>query len=281
FARPVLYLSMEANDPVLAGLEGVTFSPALSDVAVGRDDGAFSAVERIFIFTNGPTGSDNPQRQGLNSALTDGRGPLNVLGGIPTVATDYSPLWDANVGEWTADAIQKGYRSRLIDEFQILGFAERGFLTGPGGRPYGSTGQLINRPLVTRFLSRGHHLRVGRSPLIAPSGFGPVRRDRTVATALQAGTCCGPPSRRGQSARAHRPGYIPPRGSVELGRSASPRPAALLAGADRSGASSAAPLPGSGDPPGGAPEALPPASAPAPTAGEFDPVGNRVAPPSG
>jgi hypothetical protein len=152
FARPVLYLSMEANEATLAALEGVTFAPAISDVAVGRDDGAFSAVERIFIFTNGPTGSDNPQRQGLNSALTDGRGPLNILGGIPTVATDYSPLWDANVGEWTADAIQKGYRSRLIDEFEILGFVERGFLTGPGGRPYGSTGQIINCPIVTRFL---------------------------------------------------------------------------------------------------------------------------------
>jgi hypothetical protein len=152
FARPVLYLSMEANDSALAALEGATDAPAMSDVAVGHDDGAFSAVERIFIFTNGPTGADNPQRQGLNSALTDGRGPLNILGGIPTVATDYSPLWDANVGEWTADAIQKGYRSRLIDEFEILGFVERGFLTGPDGKPYGSTGQIINCPIVTRFL---------------------------------------------------------------------------------------------------------------------------------
>jgi hypothetical protein len=152
FARPVLYLSMDANDPTVAALEGVTYAPAISDVAVGRDDGAFSAVERIFIFTNGPTGSDNPQRQGLNSALTDGRGPLNILGGIPTVATDYSPLWDGNIGEWTAEAIQKGYRSRLIDEFQILGMAERGWITGPGGGPYGSSGVIINCPIVTRFL---------------------------------------------------------------------------------------------------------------------------------
>ena len=33
-----------------------------------------------------PTGKDNPQRQGFNSALTDGLSPLNVLGGIPTIA---------------------------------------------------------------------------------------------------------------------------------------------------------------------------------------------------
>jgi hypothetical protein len=152
FSRPVLYLSTDANDPTLAAIEGATYAPALSDIAVGRDDGAFSAVERLFAFTNGPTGGDNPQRQGLNSALLDNRGPLNILGGIPTVATDYSPIWDANVGEWTQDAIQKGYRSRLIDEFQILGFASRGFITGPGGGAYGSSGLIVNCPIVTRFL---------------------------------------------------------------------------------------------------------------------------------
>jgi hypothetical protein len=152
FSRPVLYLSLEANSPLAAALERATLAPGLSDVAVGRDDGAFSAVERLFAFTNGPTGSDNPQRQGFNSALSDGRGPLNVLGGIPTVATDYSPLWDLNVGEWTETAIQRGFRSRLIDEFQILGFVERGWITGPGGAPYRSSGFIVNCPIVHRFL---------------------------------------------------------------------------------------------------------------------------------
>jgi hypothetical protein len=152
FGRPVLYLSTEANDPLPASLEGATVAPALNDVPVGRDDSAFSAVERLFAFTNGPTGQDNPQRQGFNSALSDGRGPLNVLGGIPTVATDYSPLWDLNVGEWTAEAISLGYRSRLNEEFAILGFVERGWVTGPGGTPYGSTGFIVNCPIAFRFL---------------------------------------------------------------------------------------------------------------------------------
>ena len=76
---------------------------------------------------NGPTGAGNPQRQGLNSALLgEGRGPLNVLGGIPTVATDYSPLWDVNLGQWTQEAIDKGYRSRVTEEFQILGSGAAG-----------------------------------------------------------------------------------------------------------------------------------------------------------
>ncbi|MGD8862197.1 MAG: hypothetical protein PVI30_19450 [Myxococcales bacterium] len=152
FAKPVLYLSLDANDPLPASLEGATYAPALRDIPIGRDDSLFSAVERIFLFTNGPTGTDNPQRQGLNSALSDGRSPLNVLGGIPTVATDYSPLWDVNVGEWTQDAIDAGYRARLTEEFQILGFVERGHVTGPGGATYGSSGFVVNCPIVHRFL---------------------------------------------------------------------------------------------------------------------------------
>ena len=101
---------------------------------------------------NGPTGVDNPQRQGLNSALSEGRSPLNVFGGIPTVATDYSPLWDFNAAEWTKGAIDKGYRARVIDEFQVLGLVKQGWLTGPGGANFGSTGFIVNCPVVFRFL---------------------------------------------------------------------------------------------------------------------------------
>jgi hypothetical protein len=103
--------------------------------------------------TNSPDGVRNPQRQGLNSVLLgESGGPLNVLGGIPTVATDYSPLWDMNVGEWTQDAIERGFRSRLIDEFQILGLVQQGWITGPGGAEYGSSGFIVNCPIVMRFL---------------------------------------------------------------------------------------------------------------------------------
>jgi hypothetical protein len=152
FARPVLYLSMDASNPLAASMENATFSIKLGAIATGHDDSAFSAVERIFAFTNGPTGKDNPQRQGFNSALTDGLSPLNVLGGIPTIATDYSPMWDLNIGQWTQKAIDNGYRSRMIEEFQILGFVEKGWITGPSGAPYGSAGIIVNCPIVYRFL---------------------------------------------------------------------------------------------------------------------------------
>lgn len=152
FAKPVLYLSTDASDETVATLEGATFAPALRDITVGHDDSAFSPVERIFITANGPTGTDNPQRQGLNSAIIDGRSPLNVLGGIPSVATDYSPIWDANLGVWTQEAIDKGYRARVTEEFQILGLAQQGWITGPGGSEYGSVGIVINCPIVWRFV---------------------------------------------------------------------------------------------------------------------------------
>src|SRR5262249_34320238 len=154
FAKPVLYLSTEASVETTAALEGATLAEGLQDIKVGNDDSAFSAIERLFLTVNGPTGCDNPQRQGLFSALTDGRGPLNVLGGIPTVATDYSPLWDVNVGEWTQQAIDRGWRSRVIDEFQVLSLVEVGAITGPGGTKYGSAGFIVNFPIAFRFLLR-------------------------------------------------------------------------------------------------------------------------------
>ena len=49
---------------------------------------------RLYTFVNGPTGIGNPFRQGIDSALSDAgsHGPLNVLGGIPTINFDYSDV---------------------------------------------------------------------------------------------------------------------------------------------------------------------------------------------
>lgn len=153
FSRPVLYLSTEASNELPATLEGATFAPAMTDIPTGGDDSLFSAVERIFLAVNGPTGKGNPQRQGLNSALSDGGSPLNTLGGIPTIATDYSPLWDLNPYVWTEEAIAKGYRSRLTEEFDILGKVQQGWLGGlKEDDEFGSIGLIVNCPIVHRFL---------------------------------------------------------------------------------------------------------------------------------
>jgi len=152
FAKPSLYMSTEASDPVVAALDEGTFAPAIGDLPVGRDDSVFSSIERLFVMANGPTGRSNPQRQGLNSALMDKLPPLNLVGGLPTVALDYSPAWDLNLGFWTQEAIAKGYRSRMIDEFQLLGFVVGGHIKGEGGKPFGSTGIVVNCPIVARLL---------------------------------------------------------------------------------------------------------------------------------
>ena len=152
FGRPVFYLSTDTNNPLTATLEAATYSPGLKDIQGGGDDSLFSPVERIFVFANGQTGKDNPQRQGLNSAISDGESPLNVLGGIPTVATDYSPIWDLNPSVWTQRAIELGYRSRMTGEFAILDLVEKGWLTGLNGKKFGSVGLVVNCPIVYRFL---------------------------------------------------------------------------------------------------------------------------------
>jgi hypothetical protein len=152
FGRPVIYLSLDASIPLAATLEKATYAPRLSSITTGQDDGAFSGVERLFALANGPTGKDNPQRQGFNSAITDGLSPLNVLGGIPSIGLDYSPLWDVNVGQWTQQAISNNYTSRLIDEFQVLSFVQQGWITGIGGAPFGSSGIVVNCPIVARLL---------------------------------------------------------------------------------------------------------------------------------
>lgn len=145
FGKPVLYISTESSDPTVSAIEGNTFAPRMRKLEVGIDDISRSAVERIFIATNGASegGCNNPQRQGLSAALLDGHRPNNTFGGIPTIAGDYSPVWDANLYEWTEESIEKGYRGLLTEEFRILKLARDGYITGPSGAPFGSAGPVI------------------------------------------------------------------------------------------------------------------------------------------
>ena len=152
FGRPVWYLSMDASIPLSAAIEHNTFAPLMQQLHLGGDDSFSSPIERIFIATNGAEsgGCNNPQRQGLSADLADGHRPNNVLGGIPTIALDYSPAWDAQLFEWTKDAIDNSFRGQVREEFQILTFVQDGLITGPGGIPFGSSGFTINCPIVQR-----------------------------------------------------------------------------------------------------------------------------------
>ncbi len=172
--QPILYLSTEASDPGAAAIERATYVPLLNNAAfVGGDDFLGSARERIFPFANGQTGANNPQAQGLAHVILDGHGSedaymdnaglmsalrnngdaLNTQGDFPTLddprhANAYSPLWDAQVGVWTPEAIAKGLNKRQNDENEILRLAVAGLITGPNGAPYGSAGFVINCPVI-------------------------------------------------------------------------------------------------------------------------------------
>jgi hypothetical protein len=151
FGRPVWYISMDASIPLAAAIEHNTYAPLMGKLLLGNDDSAGSPIERIFIATNGTEGCDNPKRQGLSADLNDGHRPNNTLGGIPTLALDYSPAWDANLYTWTEEAISKGYRQQLREEFQILTYAQDGLITGASAtQPFGSAGFSINCPIVQR-----------------------------------------------------------------------------------------------------------------------------------
>lgn len=163
FSKSVLYLIADGSDPLPATLDGGTYAPRLSHIKLGDDDALFSGIERFFVNTNGYTNNDlpsgapnnethHPWRQGLNSAILGEGNPLNILGAIPTVAYDYSPLWDFNLWTWTEYSIKNGIRTRLTGEFEVLGMAAAGYVTNPDGSPLGDAGIVNNCPVIHRFL---------------------------------------------------------------------------------------------------------------------------------
>ena len=134
--QPIVYISTDAGQPLSAVLERSTYVPALDKAPYnGGDDFLGSARERLFGFVNGQSGENNKEAQGFvhlvkdghasedasagNTALIDalrnGGDLLNVFGDFPTEtdprhAQAYSPLWDAQLGQWTQKAIDAGAR---------------------------------------------------------------------------------------------------------------------------------------------------------------------------
>lgn len=148
--KDVYYVSFDASQPDVAALEGVTYAPALNAApGLGSNDKKTSARSGIAPFVNGQTGVDNPNRQGLNSALLGEGDPLNVVQSSPH-NTKYSPLWDVHLTEWTAAAVASG-RNLLQDDFdEIEDLADDGLVTGPGGAPWGAVGAIVNCPVISQ-----------------------------------------------------------------------------------------------------------------------------------
>jgi hypothetical protein len=54
FSKPILYLSTEANDPMVATFEGATYAKALEDLSFALEDASpGESAERIYVFANG------------------------------------------------------------------------------------------------------------------------------------------------------------------------------------------------------------------------------------
>ena len=91
-----------------------------------------------------------------------------AAGGKVVFDIDYRPvLWgltalDLGEDRFVADAAVTARLRQIAglcdlivgteEEFQILGMVKRGFITGPGGTKWGSTGIIVNCPIVHRFL---------------------------------------------------------------------------------------------------------------------------------
>lgn len=152
--RPILFISLDSNDNLVSALEATTWAPALGDITVGMNDKPNSPVAVNYIMTNGPIGEDNPQKQGLNSALSDKTGQVfDIFDSAPGLDSGYtySPMWDLYLAEWSPEAIENGYTSAIYSELQFLGLVERGWVTGPEGKEIGPSGLVSNCPLVMRY----------------------------------------------------------------------------------------------------------------------------------
>jgi hypothetical protein len=132
-----IYLHQDASSPVVAAAEGsilatnLDFAPGL-----GSNDPNTSARSAIIPIVNGAVGANNPQRQGLNSALRGEGDPLNVQQEVPGQGNGrYSPLWDVHPAVWTASAIATGEQHRLTSHSEVRGELSHGNIVSGGAGP--------------------------------------------------------------------------------------------------------------------------------------------------
>ncbi len=156
--KKVLYLSTDASDRTAATLEASTYAPNLNAApGVADDDRRTSARTGLVAVVNGATGADNPQRQGLSSAVLGEGDPLNILQ-WPAANGRYSPLWDIHPAVWAEAAIDAGERQRLESFSEVAGAVADGHLVSGGAGPSNEKldglragGFVVNCPIIAEF----------------------------------------------------------------------------------------------------------------------------------
>lgn len=141
----IFYLHQEGSIELVAAIEGSTWAPNLNAApGLASNDPDTSARSAIIPVVNGPRGVDNPERQGLESALLGEGDPLNITQEEPGFEDGevlYSPVWDIHLLAWTDEAIAAGERRQLIDaEDEIVAALEAGLVVSgePAGVPNSS-----------------------------------------------------------------------------------------------------------------------------------------------
>jgi hypothetical protein len=145
----VHYVSTDASKAGPAALEGATLAPRLDRAPAPGQDGTDSSRASLAAFVNGRTGANDPERQGIASALADGLDPLNVLAWLPNQGR-YSPLWDVHLTEWTAAAKAAGLDTRQARFADVEDLAEDGLVTGPGGSSFGPSDVVVVCPIISQ-----------------------------------------------------------------------------------------------------------------------------------
>ncbi len=163
----VHYISVDASVVPGAVLENVTYAPRLAETPAdpngpsNENASHLSTREGIIAFTNGQTGLNNPNRQGLNSTILDGHAfnldadntvsppvPLNILQQVPNPKADpgfplYSPLWDVHFTTWQLPYAQ---RTRQND-FEAV--RNNPNITNPAGGAFAPSGPIANCPIMS------------------------------------------------------------------------------------------------------------------------------------
>jgi hypothetical protein len=145
--KEVYYVSFDVSAPDVAALEAATYAPALNNAPGLGSNSKRSARSGIAPFVNGQTGVDNPNRQGLNSALLGEGDPLNITQTLPG-SNRYSPLWDVHPAVWTAKAVAEGVNTVQTDFETVERLAEKGYISGPSGS-FEAAGFIVNCPIIS------------------------------------------------------------------------------------------------------------------------------------
>jgi hypothetical protein len=181
-------VAFDASAAGPAAIEDVTFAPALGNARFpdcGTNDinitGPFinpgCARESLIAFTNGQTGSDNVQRQGLNAAILDQESPLNILVDVPNNGGqfNYSPMWDIHLVQWNASVpVSSRLRQTDFARAEALVGTQAQSITPSGtlSNTFQATGFIVNCPLMSilREQLRNTTVPCRSSPLDCASG---------------------------------------------------------------------------------------------------------------